>query len=100
MRSVLANESRREASGYPAAAVFSSMKTSLLPITFALAAVAFLSGCTTTTQTASTEGQRPDVEITSEQRSYSQRELQKRGRQTVGESLAAQDASVRVSGGR
>ena len=77
------------------------MKTTLLPLTFALATTAFLSGCTTTTstQTASAEG-RPDVEITSEGRSYSQRELQKRGRQTVGDSLSAQDASVRVSGGR
>ena len=78
------------------------MKTTLLPLTFALATTAFLSGCTTTTstQTASTEQGRPDVEITSEGRSYSQRELQKRGRQTVGDSLSAQDASVRVSGGR
>ena len=74
--------------------------TSLLIGLFALAA--FLPGCTTTTTTTTAvpEG-RPDVEITSEKRSYSQRELQKRGQPTVGGALEAQDPSVYISrGGR
>ncbi len=54
--------------------------------------------CTTTTTTARTD--RKDVEITTEKRSYSQAELLKRGRQTVGESLAAEDASITLSHGR
>ena len=76
------------------------MKITSLLFACALATTAFLGGCTTpSTQTTSTQ-ERPDVEITSEKRSYSQKELQKRGRQNVGEALEAQDASVRISGGR
>ena len=74
------------------------MKTTLLPL---VAAAALTGGCTTTqTTTASTQEQRRDVEVTTEKRSYSQKELQKRGRQNVGEALEAQDASVRIDGAR
>jgi uncharacterized lipoprotein YajG len=76
------------------------MKTTILPSICALAAAAFLGGCTTPATTTTASNERQDVEITSEKRSYSQKELQKRGRQTVGDSLQAQDASVRVSGSR
>ncbi|MDQ6655111.1 MAG: hypothetical protein M3Y80_04780 [Verrucomicrobiota bacterium] len=59
-----------------------------------------IAGCTTTTTTTAQTTKRKDVELTTEKRSYSQAELQKRGRQTVGESLAAEDASISVSHGR
>ena len=73
------------------------MKTTLLLMCL-MGASALLSGCTTTT-TAQTN-QRPDVEITGERNSYSQRELMKRGQPTTAEALAAQDASVYLSGHR
>ena len=74
------------------------MKTNILAFLSISAAAFSLVGCTTqSTMTAQREG-RPDVEITSEKRSYSQAELQKRGRPTLGEALAAQDASVQISG--
>jgi hypothetical protein len=74
------------------------MKTTLL-LLGACGAAAVLSSCTTTTTTAQTD-KRPGVEITSEKRSYTQQELQKRGRPTVAGALEAQDASVYVSGRR
>ncbi len=55
----------------------------------------FVIGCATTTTTTA-DNQRKDVEITSEKRSYSKRELEKRGRFSVADSLEAQDASVRI----
>ncbi len=62
----------------------------------------FLAGCTTTsTTTARTTTERKDVELTTEKKSYSARELDKRGRQNPGENLAAEDPSVYISpGGR
>ena len=74
--------------------------SSLLILSVGLAAL--LPGCTTTTTTASRTAQdgRPHVENTGDRRSYSQEELQKRGQPTVGGALEAQDASVRISGGR
>ena len=78
------------------------MKTHILQLlSLCLTAAAFSSCTTTTTTTASADpNARPDVEITSEKRSYSQAELKRRGHPTVGGALEAQDASVRVSGSR
>ena len=73
------------------------MKPSFLLLSL-FSAATLLPSCTTTTTTTTAETQRADVEITDEKRSYSQRELQKRGHTGVGGALEAQDASVRVSG--
>ena len=76
----------------------STMNTKILALALLASGSALLSSCTTTTTTTAQTGQRPDVEITSEKRSYSQRELMKRGGPGTAESLQAQDASVYISG--
>jgi hypothetical protein len=63
----------------------------------AIATATLITSCTTTTTTTRT-AERKDVELTPEKRTYSANELQKRGRQTPGEALAAQDASVTYTG--
>ena len=75
------------------------MKTNTLALLTLSAVALSFAGCTTTTRTTAQQ-ERRDVEITSEKRSYSQAELQKRGRSNVGEALEAQDASVYISGRR
>jgi hypothetical protein len=73
------------------------MKTfSLLLCT--ISAATFLASCTTTTTTTTAQSdKRPDVEMTTEKRSYSAEELKKRrGGTDIADSLEAQDASVRI----
>jgi hypothetical protein len=71
------------------------MKTNFL-LLGAIGAAAVLSSCTTTDTTAQSD-KRPDVEITTEKRSYSAEELKKRrGGTDIADSLEAQDASVRI----
>jgi hypothetical protein len=71
------------------------MKTTFL-LLGAFGAAAVLSSCTTTTTTAQSD-KRPDVEMTTEKRSYSAEELRKRrGGTDIADSLEAQDASVRI----
>ncbi len=72
------------------------MKTTLIITLVCAAGLSFLTGCTTTTTTAQTDSTKPL--ITSEKRVYSKGELDKRGRQTPGEDLAAQDASITYTG--
>lgn len=70
------------------------MRTKLVPIAvLAIATVSFV-GCTTSTPTASNT---PAYDQT-QKRVYTKEELDKRGRQTPGEALAAQDASITLSG--
>ncbi|MEP6956313.1 MAG: hypothetical protein ABI883_05760 [Chthoniobacterales bacterium] len=76
------------------------MKTRLLSLLCLSLASGFIVGCTTTETTTAQTTKRQDVEITSEKRSYSQAELQKRGQPELGGALSAQDASIRVSGRR
>ncbi|MGI8820459.1 MAG: hypothetical protein ACR2ID_06300 [Chthoniobacterales bacterium] len=59
----------------------------------------FLLGCANPTTTTRTTTERKDVELTTEKKSYSARELEKRGRQNPGENLAAEDPSVYISSG-
>jgi hypothetical protein len=69
------------------------ISTALLP----LIAVSFI-GCTTTaTPTASTSTK---PVYTTEKKVYSKEELDKRGRQTPAEALAAEDPSITVQQGR
>ena len=77
------------------------MKTRLLASTL-LAAAAFAQlGCTTTTTTtAQTTTRDPRQGASLDRRVYTQEELQKRGQPTLGGALEAQDASIRVTGGR
>jgi hypothetical protein len=72
------------------------MKTTFL-LLGAFGAAAVLSSCTTTTTTTAQSDKRPDVEMTTEKRSYSAEELRKRrGGTDIADSLEAQDASVRI----
>ena len=64
-------------------------------VILALGATSFI-GCTTTTQTTST---RPGYDQTTK-KIYTKEELDKRGRQSVGESLAAQDEQITLTHGR
>jgi len=73
------------------------MRTNLLSLCLAAVALVTFAGCTTTsTTTASDTSTRPVY--TTEKRSYPKEELDKRGRQTPGESLAAQDPSITYTG--
>ncbi|MEO5719994.1 MAG: hypothetical protein ABIR71_00810 [Chthoniobacterales bacterium] len=77
------------------------MKTQsiVLPL-LALGAAALVSSCTTAQPTASIPPNDPRQGASIDnRRSYSQEELQKRGGPQLSDSLAAQDASVRISGG-
>ena len=70
------------------------MKTKTLTSVLLALGLSALASCTTSQPVARST----DVDIsTPGRRSYSQAELQKRGRPTVGEALEAQDASVQVS---
>ena len=71
------------------------MKTKFIALPLLGLGAILLSGCTTGTPTAST---RPT--LTTEKKVYSKAELDKRGRQTPGEALAAQDEQVTISQGR
>lgn len=69
------------------------MRTKLIRLAVAaFAAVSFV-GCANSPTPAST---RPYIDT--EKRVYSKEELDKRGRQTPGEDLASQDASITYSG--
>jgi hypothetical protein len=61
----------------------------------AMVAAAF-PACTTSTTTATNPNSTKPI-YTTEKRVYSKEELDKRGRQTPGEALAAQDPSITVS---
>ncbi|MDQ6624271.1 MAG: hypothetical protein M3Y86_12420 [Verrucomicrobiota bacterium] len=63
------------------------------------ACVSLLAGCTTSTKTtaADTGTQRPGYDA-SNRKVYTKEELDKRGRQTPGEDLAAQDEEITYTG--
>lgn len=59
--------------------------------------MSFLAGCTSTsTTTVATDSTKPVY--TTEKKVYPKEELDKRGRQTPGEALAAQDPSITYTG--
>jgi hypothetical protein len=75
------------------------MKTSSLALLLLPVCASFLASCeTSSTTAANTQQTRPGVELTSEKKSYTQEELRKRGRPTVGGALEAQDPSIQVTG--
>jgi outer membrane receptor protein involved in Fe transport len=73
------------------------MITNLISLTVAALALASLTSCTTTTPTTATDTSTRPV-YTTEKKSYPKEELDKRGRQTPGEALAAQDPSITYTG--
>lgn len=74
------------------------MKTKLtaLPV-FALGA-ALITSCTTAQPTANAPANDSRQAASSDRRSYTQEELQKRGRPTLGGALEAQDTTVQITG--
>ncbi len=71
------------------------MKNAFLLLALTAFAVAMLPGCTTTTATTDTRSTKPVY--TTEKKVYSKEELDKRGRQTPAEALAAEDPSITIS---
>ncbi|MDQ6860056.1 MAG: hypothetical protein M3032_02730 [Verrucomicrobiota bacterium] len=72
------------------------MKRTLIISLVAAAGMSFLAGCTTTTTTAQNDPTKPVY--TTEKKVYPKEELDKRGRQTPGEDLAAQDPEITYTG--
>ena len=70
------------------------MKNALKVLALTAFAGAVLPGCTTTS-TTDTRSTKPVY--TTEKKVYSKEELDKRGRQTPGEALAAEDPSITIS---
>ena len=69
------------------------MRTPLIRFAILALAVATFAGCTTSTQTT-----RADYDQTTK-KVYAKEELDKRGRQTVADSLAAQDEQITITHG-
>ncbi|MDQ6912291.1 MAG: hypothetical protein M3119_04600 [Verrucomicrobiota bacterium] len=71
------------------------MKNAFMFLALTAFAVAMLPGCTTTTATTDSRSTKPVY--TTEKKVYSKEELDKRGRQTPGEALAAQDEEISIT---
>ncbi|MGZ4965685.1 MAG: hypothetical protein ACXWFY_09140 [Chthoniobacterales bacterium] len=72
------------------------MKTAFTTMAMAALVTIVLSGCTTTSTTTASNSTKPLN--TTEKKVYSKEELDKRGRQTPGEALAAQDEEITYTG--
>lgn len=77
------------------------MKTLLMIPLLSACAVFSLTGCANTpTRSTALSGAQQTEDVRARKSSYTQEELQKRGGPQLSDSLEAQDASVRISGGR
>ncbi len=76
--------------------IYCAMKTTLIMTLAGVMGLSFLAGCTTSTTVAAHDPTKPTY--TTEKKVYPKEELDKRGRQNVGEALAAQDPSITYTG--